>query len=94
VAVFFAVWYGFLFVMNGTYQEAEQAIHWPTIVSTILESRVQSRTSSSHPPRSGLFLSFSIGLPAIDEDPHLGTLDKNAIAALAGRGRMEGTHIA
>jgi len=47
VAVFFSVWYAFLFVMNDTYQEAEQAIHWPTVVGTILESRVQVRTSSS-----------------------------------------------
>ena len=47
VAVFFAVWYAFLFVMNDTYQEAEQANHWPTVMGTILESRVQVRTSSS-----------------------------------------------
>ncbi len=47
VAVFFSVWYAFLFVMNDTYQEAEQANHWPTVVGTILESRVQVRTSSS-----------------------------------------------
>jgi hypothetical protein len=46
-AVFFAVWYAFLFVMNNTYQEAEQANHWPTVAGTILESRVQIRTSSS-----------------------------------------------
>ena len=47
VAVFFSVWYAFLFVMNDTYQEAEQANHWPTVAGTILESRVQIRTSSS-----------------------------------------------
>ena len=41
VGVFFSVWYAFLFVMNGTYQEAEQAKQWPTVVGTILESRVQ-----------------------------------------------------
>ena len=47
VAVFFAVWYAFLFVMNDTYQEAEQAKQWPTVMGTILESRVQVRTTSS-----------------------------------------------
>ena len=47
VAVFFSVWYAFLFVLNDTYQEAEQANHRPTVMGTILESRVQVRTSSS-----------------------------------------------
>jgi hypothetical protein len=47
VAVFFSVWYAFLFVLNNTYQEAEQAKQWPTVMGTIFESRVQSRTSSS-----------------------------------------------
>ena len=47
VAVFFSVWYAFLFVMNDTYQEAEQANQWPTVAGTILESRVQITTSSS-----------------------------------------------
>ena len=47
VAVFFSVWYALLFVLNDTYQEAEQAKQWPTVAGTILESRVQSRTSSS-----------------------------------------------
>jgi hypothetical protein len=47
VAVFFSVWYAFLFVLNNTYQEAEQANHWPTVMGAIFESRVQSRTSSS-----------------------------------------------
>ena len=47
VAVFFSVWYAFLFVMNDTYQEGEQANHWPTVMGTILEAKVQSQNTSS-----------------------------------------------
>ncbi len=47
LAVFISLWYTIIFVAQDTYQEAEQAIHWPTVEGAILESDIQSETSSS-----------------------------------------------
>lgn len=46
LAVFLSLWYAIIFVFQGTYQEAEQAIDWPTVEGTILESAIESETSS------------------------------------------------
>ena len=47
LAVFISSWYTIIFVVQDTYQEAEQATHWPTVGGTILESTIESKTSSS-----------------------------------------------
>ena len=47
LAVFISLWYTIIFVAQDTYQEAEQATHWPTVEGTILESTIESETSSS-----------------------------------------------